>query len=142
MADDRGGETEGRNRKKNVRLIRAIAAIVVFAFVGCATSQSSRAIDQAMASWMGNSVSDLIASWGPPDQETQVEDGSRVLTYNRVLWEESDPLSCDNLYPTSDPNQADAECARRLLNQRAVRGLQMFWANRDGVIYRWAWRTI
>jgi hypothetical protein len=94
-----------------------------------------------MSAWMGHSISDLIAEWGPPDQETEVENGTKVLTYNRVLWQESDPISCDNLYPTHDPRAAEIECARRLAHMRDVHGAQMFWSDGNGRLVRYAWRV-
>ena len=85
---------------------------------------------------MGNTVSELIASWGPPEAETAVEQGAKVLTYYRTLWMEPDPLPCSDLYPA-----ANAECLRRRDHQRPVRGAQMFWADARGKLYRWSWQV-
>ena len=82
--------------------------VLVFAAVACVSSGPSVRDETSveMKSWMGQYESDLIASWGPPDQETAVENGAKVLTYYRELWYVNDPLPCDDLYPTTNPSGA------------------------------------
>jgi hypothetical protein len=124
--------------------VKGVAGVICVLLAACVSGGSpseADGINETMQSWMGHSVSDLIASWGPPDQETSVEQGARVLTYNRTLWMEGDPLSCDDLYPTHDPRRAEIDCIKRRQHQRAVKGAQMFWADAGGKLYRWSWKV-
>jgi hypothetical protein len=123
--------------------LRGLLLLVAFSAACTLRSGPSEAdnINETMSAWMGHTLSDLIAEWGPPDQETNVEDGARVLTYNRALWQESDPISCDNLFPTHDPVAADIECIRRRAHVRDVHGAQMFWSDRAGKLVRYSWRV-
>lgn len=141
MATNWQGPRAGRIRRQQMR--RAVLVGLLLSCLACVsgTRTENTDLDAVMKSWMNSSMSDLIASWGPPDQETAVENGGKVLTYFRVLWMEADPLPCDDLYPTTDPTRAQMACNQRRLHERPVKGAQMFWANADGILYRWSWKV-
>lgn len=58
-----------------------LAAVVTLA--GCAAPRAESPADQAIAAWMGRPIEAVIASWGPPSEETF--EGARHL----YLWEAS-----------------------------------------------------
>jgi hypothetical protein len=108
---------------------------------GGSTSRSDD-INQKMASWVGSPMSNMLAEWGTPDRETEIEAGGRLLTYYRDLWNVSDPLPCDDLYSTPNLRGAEIECARRLALTRPVKGQYLFWANQQGILFRWSWKVL
>ncbi len=46
--------------------------------VGCATTAG---YEQMLTTWVGSSESNLISSWGPPENIYALDDGGKVLTY-------------------------------------------------------------
>lgn len=56
-----------------------ILALAALALSACATTSKYEAV---LASWVGSTENELVASWGPPAGLYTTPDGSRVLTYN------------------------------------------------------------
>jgi hypothetical protein len=61
---------------KALRLVLLTGWLVVV--VGCATGAKT---DAAMKSWLNSNVSELVASWGPPDSSVQLPDGNIIYTW-------------------------------------------------------------
>ncbi len=71
---------------------------------------SCTSIDDTMKSWMGKHKSDLIRSWGPPEQTSDDGKGGDVLNYIK----------------RSDWN-----------GNQTVR--RQFYANKEGILYYYRW---
>lgn len=90
----------------------------------------SARINKQMGSWMGQHESELIASWGPPDRVIEDGHGGRILA-----WVAERATSSGSAQHWENMTTAQATTSTR-------RSYRMFWVNRDGVVYRWAWRGL
>lgn len=61
-----------------LRIIAITAAAMVA--VGCATTAMYEA---TLKTWIGQTESHLVSTWGPPDGVYEAPDGTRILTYTR-----------------------------------------------------------
>ena len=68
------------------RFILILAAMLPL--VGCGT------VHAVMDTWVGAPVDELIVSWGAPDGESQLSDGRRVYTWNRVSTLDGNSYGC------------------------------------------------
>jgi hypothetical protein len=105
-------------------------------------------VDRQMESWMGHHQSELIGSWGPPQQVMDDGQGGRIFIYSATQNYTSPGRATTNVtgsaysvgnytygnatgYTTYTPPQTSSYTAHR-----------MFWINSSGYIYRWAWRGL
>ena len=102
-----------------------------------------------MESWSGHHYSELMASWGPPQQVFDDGNGGRVLvwtanrsfqvapatnttmTTGQALLYGNQIFGSSQSYTTYQPAQAVTWTAYR-----------MFWVNSSGHVYTWAWRGL
>jgi hypothetical protein len=69
------------HRTPSPRAVLPVALLAVGFAAGCATEQSRRdAYDRSLAHWQGAPVDALVASWGQPRFEQEVE-GGKLMTY-------------------------------------------------------------
>ena len=124
-------------------LIVVLIIVLAFSFIsGCAS------INKTMQSWVGNHQSDLIASWGPPQQVMDDGRGGRIFIYPTTRSLTSPGHSTTTVtgsaygsgsyaygsatgYTTYTPPQTSSYNAYR-----------MFWIDSNGYVYRWAWRGL
>ena len=121
---------------------RLVLLLIITAITGCAS------IDKTMESWMGHHQSDLIASWGPPQQVMDDGQGGKIFVYAATRSFTSPGTSTTTVtgsaygygntaygsatgYTTYNPPQTTSYDAYR-----------MFWIDSNGRIYRWAWRGL
>ena len=71
------------NTKFNIAFQILLLAAILLAG-GCATSN--------MKSWMGSTESQLVSSWGPP-QQVYTQGGNRILTWEN-RWGEHGEITC------------------------------------------------
>jgi hypothetical protein len=104
----------GKQMRKNICLL------VLLVMAGCmASSQMNDIID----TWKGAHFSELIASWGTPQMILDNQRGGNIYVWSSVLAPESSEQAASRpqVYPTH--------------------GTFWFWTDRDGIIYKWAWRA-
>ena len=128
--------------KKGITIFSLILVLVLLLFTGCAS------INKTMQSWMGHHQSDLIASWGPPQQIMDDGQGGKIFIYFSTRTFTSPGHSTTTVtgsaygtehytygsatgYTTYAPPQTSSYNAYR-----------MFWVDKNGYIYRWAWRGL
>lgn len=130
--------------------MRAVAASLILAFAGCSVNSSEpspqEVIEQRMSSWMGGTTSDLIASWGPPWRTIDVGADGVVYVWVNELWTTETVLPYkEHIYHSPGTLAENILRALNTYNEMhrttSVMGFQMFWARRDGILYRWAWRV-
>jgi len=120
-----------------------LVVLVLVLFSGCAGQ-----INNIMRSWEGHHYSDLIASWGPPQQVFDDGFGGRILVWTSVrsftspgqatTYTTGTATAYDNYiwgsatsHTTYSPPQTYGWTAYR-----------MFWIDSSGFIYRWGWKGL
>ena len=125
----------------------ALVFIVIFVFAVSFISGCS-SINKNMQSWMRHHQSDLIASWGPPQQVMDDGRGGKIFIYSTTRSFTSPGHSTTTVtgsaygsgnyaygsatgYTSYTPPQTSSYNAYR-----------MFWIDSNGYVYRWAWRGL
>lgn len=125
------------------RLFLAGLATLLVLDSGCVAQ-----INQTMQSWVGSSVSNLIASWGPPKQI--IDDGSGGKIY---VWAQTHSFTTPGQATTTTTGQATAYgnqvygTAQSATTYNPPQTTQytsdrMFWVNSNGTVYHWAWHGL
>ncbi len=120
-----------------------IATLAVLMTSGCGAR-----INKVMASWERHHYSDLIASWGPPQQV--FEDGSdgRILVWTATRsytvpgQATTHTTGSATVYENYIWGSATSHTTYNPAQTYGWTAYGMFWINRDGIIYRWAWRGL
>jgi hypothetical protein len=114
-------------------------------FFSCCLAET---VNKIMISWENHHYGDLIASWGPPQQVFDDGYGGRILVYTLARYWSSPATS--KIYVTGNATAYDnyiwgSAAATTTYYPSQIYGYtayRMFWINKDGYIYRWAWRGI
>lgn len=87
-----------------------------------------------MESWLGYHESEIIASWGPPQQVTSDGLGGKILIYSSHvnLGQSQGTATTDYLGNTRFKMPRD----------RGYQRARMFYVNSDGFIYSYKWRGL
>lgn len=106
---------------------------------GCAAK-----LNRTMASWMDHPVSELIASWGPPDQVFGIENGGRLLLYtverNFGTVPGQATTTGSAIRVTDELWWVRARTEYRPPETLVRKGFRAFWVDARGRIYRWQWK--
>lgn len=81
-------------------------------------------LNKKMDSWLGHHYSELIDSWGAPDQQMDDGRGGRILVYAKA-----------SSYSVPLKNAYNGQYIGTYTNQNVSK--RMFWVDADGVIYKW-----
>ena len=134
---------------------RTVVAVVLVLLLVVSAGCVAR-VNKVMESWEGAHVSDLIASWGPPQQI--MNDGAGGKIY---VWNQTRSFTSPGYATTTTTGQATGQAttygSTTYGNAQGSQHSQttytppqtteytasrMFWVNNSGVIYRWAWRGL
>ncbi len=132
-------------------LLFIISCSIIVSMTGCATM-----INEEMASWVGYNANDLIASWGPPQQTMSDGQGGVILIYSQVRQWTTPGQAETNIYGTADTygniydNIYSANTYGRVTSYTTYtppetygyNAYRMFWVDKNGKIYRWAWKGL
>ncbi len=105
-------------------------------------------ISETMASWLNNHYSQLLASWGPPQQVFDDGLGGRILNYtmNRQFYFPGTSQTNTTARVTSYDNYIwGSATSRTVYNPARIYGYtayRMFWINKNGIIYNWKWQGL
>ncbi len=121
----------------------AFLALILLLSAGCAAR-----INQVMASWQGHHFSELITTWGPPQQVFDDGAGGRILVWTAVRTFSSPGYA--STYTTANATafanhvwgSATSYTAYFPPETTGYVAYRMFWANSNGIIYRWQWRGL
>ncbi len=106
---------------------------------GCAARNSN-----AMRAWEGRHYSDLIASWGPPQQVFDDGAGGRMLiwtssrSYTTPGKSETQADGNATIYDDYIWGSARSDTTYTPPQTHGSKAYRVFWINRRGYIYRWA----
>lgn len=111
---------------------------------GCFTTR----INKVMQSWVGSHYGQLIALWGPP--QMVFDDGyeGRILIYatSRQFFSTGKSTTYTTGSATAYDNfiwgSATSKTYYTPAKMYGYTAYRMFWINKKGRIYRWAWRGI
>lgn len=128
-----------------MKCLSTIAAILLtlITLTGCAAR-----MNRVMTSWQGRNFNDVIASWGPPNEVFDDGSGGRVM-----VWTATRSYTTPGSSTTQTTGSATATgntvwgnaTSRTTYNPGQTyqwSAYRMLWTNRDGVVYRWAWRGL
>lgn len=123
-----------------VRLLLLVAISLVLE--GCAS------IDKTMASWTGRHQSELIGSWGPPQQVFSDGNGGSVLVYTTTRSYTSPGTATTTVtgsaqtFGNTTYGNATARTTYTPAYTSSYESSRTFWVDANGRIYRWAWKGI
>lgn len=129
-------------------LSASIYFCVFSSFWGCAS------VNKSMASWMGNNVNNLVASWGPPQQTMSDGQGGQILIYTQTRqWTNPGQATTNtygqantsgsyygNTYSGNTYGSAKSTTTYTPPQTHGYSAQRMFWVDSNGRIYRWAWK--
>lgn len=127
---------------KNGKATGLILGFVASLISGCAS------VNKVMESWTGHHQSDLIASWGPPQQVMDDGEGGRIFIYSTTRAFTSPGRSTTTVtgsaYGTGNYAYGSATGSATYTPPRtsSYNAYRMFWIDQNGYIYRWAWRGL
>jgi len=129
-------------KKYKIRLF-----ILFITIPGCMTTQK---MNEIMASWKGSHFSELVATWGPPDQILDAGQGNRIITW-RQMRSCTFPGQSITQYTTSpkvigsnyDYGYTGTGHTTYMPTQTYTRtNTRTFWIDPNGIIYHWAWKGL
>lgn len=121
---------------------------IILIIVSVLLLQSCATINKTMKSWEGHHYSSLIMKWGPPQQVFDDGYGGRILIYTKIRqWTAPGQATT---YTTISATAYDnyiwgTAISTTTYNPAQTYGYtayRMFWINKDGFIYRWAWKGL
>ena len=128
--------------RTRIRRMVALVGLSALLFPGCAH------VNSVMQSWEGHHYSNLMARWGPPQQVFDDGMGGRILVYttNRSWVVPGTATTRTTFNATGYDNYIwGSATSRTIFTPAQVQGYtayRMFWIDRSGHIYRWAWRGL
>lgn len=123
--------------------------LAVVLVVACALSSGCASrISKAMESWVGSHVSDLVASWGPPQRVFDDGRGGQVFVYvrsRRFVTPGEATTTMTGTAQTYGATTYGSAQARTVYTPAQVHGYdatRTFWIDASGRIYRWQWKGL
>lgn len=125
-----------------------VAALAMF-LPGCMTTAK---MNEVMSSWVGHDANELVASWGPPQQVMPDGRGGQIFAYFQDRQYTSPGFSTTTStatasawgnynyatatgYGTSNTVTTPPQTHRWTVSRT-------FWVDKNGRIYRWAWKGL
>lgn len=117
---------------------------------GCAS------INENMASWMGHNSNELIASWGPPQQIMPDGQEGQILIYSQARQWTTPGRATTNTYGSATTHgnlygntyqgntygNATSTTSYTPAQTYGYSSYRMFWADKNGNLYRWSWKGL
>lgn len=125
-------------------------SFLVFLIFQCAIMQAgcSAAVNQKMQSWDGKHYNDLIANWGAPQEVLDDGQGGKILifsaqrTFTSPAYSTSTATGSGSLIGTNYYGSARGTTTSYPAQSSGYTASRMFWVNKDGYVYRWAWKGL
>ena len=136
---------------------RLILGFALALLTGCNTAEK---MNNAMSSWVGGNVNDLIASWGPPAGTLSDGKGGQILIYDQsgnVVLPGTSYTTANYTgtangtynqygnYGTVHANAYGTGYSTTTYNPPQnihINRKRMFWVDSSGTIYRWSWQGL
>ena len=97
---------------------------------------------------MGHNVNDLIASWGPPQQILDAGDGNKIYVWGQVRSFTSPGTATTTTrgsataYGNTATGTATSTTTYNPPRTSSYSATRSFWIDKNGKVYRWAWRGL
>jgi hypothetical protein len=111
----------------NLSLIFLVITVIFFS--GCGY-RAKKAINKEMQSWVGRHQSELITSWGQPNNTDIDGQGGTILIYSQFV---------DLGYDPGHPSDPFGRYSFKAPRQKGYYKMRMFFINPDGYIYNYKW---
>ena len=132
-------------------LVLTVLILLLVTLFGCAAS-----INKTMDSWRGHNVNELIANWGPPQQTMSDGQGGQILIYTQSRqWTTPGTATTNtygsantygtyygNIYTGNTYGNATSTTTYTPPKTSGYQAHRMFWVDRYGKIYNWAWKGL
>jgi hypothetical protein len=121
-----------------------LALIIALSTSGCLSSK----VDKKMKSWMDHHYSDLLMQWGPPQHVYSDGKGGRILMYTAERQYTTPGQATTNAninvnaYDDMIWGSVSSTMTYRPPETYGYTAYRMFAINKDGIIYRWAWKGL
>jgi hypothetical protein len=117
--------------------------LIVSAILFSSCAYQTNAISQDMQSWVGRHQSELIASWGPPQNTSIDGKGGTVLVYSEYvdLGQTPGTIKRKNINPLGNKSILGDTSTYEYTppKQKGYYKKRMFYVNPDGYIYTYKW---
>ena len=119
-------------------MVRSLSLVILIcALIGCGPPTA-----EIMNSWKKNHISDVIRSWGPPQQITTDGAGGRIYVWSQnvnipLAKAKSKTKGTVTYSPFLDEYTIKSKTTYTkpvIIEGQKVR---MFWVNKDGIVYHW-----
>ncbi len=128
--------------------MRRILALGVAGIMTVGSSGCAARINNMMSSWMGHHYSELIMSWGPPQQVFEDGMGGRILIWTAARTWTTPGQSYTNVYGNATAydgyiwGQAQSYTTYVPPQTYGYTAWRMFAIDKNGLIYNWSWRGL
>lgn len=125
-----------------------LSTIVLLFTLSMGVSGCAGRINSMMKTWENQHYSNLIASWGPPQQVFDDGAGGRILVWTsaRSATVPGQATSTTNFRANAYDNYIWGTATTRTVYTPAQTygwtAYRMFWIGGNGVVYRWAWKGV
>lgn len=122
---------------------KMIIVAICISFSGCAAR-----INKVMKSWQGQHFTVLIGSWGPPQQVFDDGGGGRIFIYTQQRQWTTPGSSTTTIRGNATVlgnnvwGSAKSTTTYNPSQTHGYKAYRMFYINKDGFIYNWAWRGL
>lgn len=116
-----------------------IAILVILPLSSCSS------INKQMASWVGHHQSQLIQSWGPPQNAVPDGNGGQILIYSQNVNLGQTPGQMNTYHSGNIMGgmySGNSTTSYTLPQQNTYSRTRMFYVNSEGVIYNWRWQGL
>ena len=124
-----------------MKLMQRLSMLLTIAvLVGCTS------LNETMESWVGHHRSDLIASWGPPQQVMDDGQGGEIFVYTTARSFTTPGTSTTTVagsaygYGNTTYGTATGQTIYNPPQTTSYNAHRMFWIDQSGRIYRWSWK--
>ena len=117
-----------------MRRVAALGLLPAWILVFAMSTACVSWVDRLMTSWMGYKVSDLIASWGPPQEIIDAGDDGKIYIWAEVKTFTSTMSTTSSRRPSGGTTTTYTPSSTSW-----YRATRSFWVGKDGRVYRTAW---
>ncbi len=117
--------------------MKKASCVIFLCVIFCAGCMTEQKMNEIMKSWEGSHIDDLIAQWGPPKQVLDDGRGGKIMT-----WIESHSYTSPGTATTTDYGFETSYTNYTPGQTISWGNSRTFWVDKNGIIYKWAWKGL